>query len=76
MDVLAENCDLNEILATDKDGRALRAVTDHLEGVKRDLKKTMDKGLPARDFAVLDNLRNACDAATTIVRHAWSRVHR
>ena len=76
MDVLAENCDLNETLAADKDGSSLRAVADHLEGVKRDLKKTMDKGLPAKDFAVLDNLRNACDAANSIMGHAWSRIHR
>jgi hypothetical protein len=75
MDVLAENCDLNEMLAADKDGRSLHAVADHLEGVKRDLKKSLDKGLPAKDFAVLDNLRKACDAAESIMRHAWSRVH-
>jgi hypothetical protein len=73
MDILTEAFDPGEALASDKEGRVLRALADHLEDEKRNLKKSMDKGVPGGEFAVLDNLGKACDNAQTIVRHAWSR---
>lgn len=73
MNVTAEDFDVSEALAKDKDGHALRAVKDRLEEMKSGLKKSMDKGMPADEFTVANNLHKSCQTAQDLVEQFWSQ---
>jgi hypothetical protein len=73
LDLNAQDFDVSAALAHDPDGHALRAVKDRLETMKVSLKRTMDKGLPAHNFSVANNLHKACQTAQDLVKQFWSQ---
>ncbi|MDR2892613.1 MAG: hypothetical protein LBV80_05965 [Deltaproteobacteria bacterium] len=73
LDVNAQDFDVSAALARDPDGYALRTIKDRLETMKSGLKRTMDKGLPADQFSVANNLHKSCQTAQDLVEQFWSQ---
>ena len=75
MDVLSPTFDLKHSLDQDNSGRTLAAVrTSLLEG-RRALDKSIDQGLPPKDFQAAANLKDTMALAEEIITAYWMSKH-
>ncbi|MDR2161739.1 MAG: hypothetical protein LBO77_06345 [Desulfovibrio sp.] len=73
MDIMAEKFDLAAALKADEDGSTLRSLKDSLAALQARLRRTMDKGLPQKDFDVANNLHRACIISQDLLEQFWSQ---
>ncbi len=72
MNIFDVHFDLETELQNDKEGKVLEALQKELGLAKQQLVSQMDKGLAPRDFSGARNLKEAVDAARTVVDRSWS----
>lgn len=67
--------ELERKLKEDTNGTQRDALLMQLEEQALDVKRKMDAGVPADEFADLNSLYKALEAAARVVAVAWRRLH-
>ncbi len=66
---------LEEKLAADSDGVFKTQLVEQLQTALVENRRTMDAGVPPAEFARLNKLVTALEAAQTVVDGVWGRLH-
>jgi hypothetical protein len=64
---------LQERLAADRQGIALRGLRDHLAGKRAHLRRLLDDGAAPEEFSLYENLMEAVDAAEKAALAFWEK---
>ncbi len=67
--------EMQERLRADTDGSERTAIDERLEQLAARLKRRLDAGVPPAEFARLQALHDAAEAARGAVESAWRRYH-
>jgi type III secretion system YseE family protein len=76
MNCFSNDFDLDTELAKDESGASLKEIKNVLQEGLTELRRRMDRGLPAAEFKQAEALRKAFEAAATVLEGVWDGFHR
>jgi type III secretion system YseE family protein len=76
MNCFSNDFDLDAELAKDHSGACLKEVKSSLQEGLGELRRRMDRGLPAEEFRQAEALRKAFEAASGVVEDVWGGFRR
>ena len=72
MNIFDPDFDLETELQNDKEGNVLEAVQKQLEQAQQQLVSQINRGLASNDFFAATSLKEAVEAARTVVDKTWN----
>jgi len=74
-EVTLDMLDMEAKLMKDKGGSYRKEIMDRLSEYSAQVKKALDSGLSPAEFQDANRLKDAVDAASTVVDKVWKSIH-